>query len=86
MEAMPESDDKRSIREEDIASRPVERRAFLGRFGLVAGMAGLMGWTAGCGQGGQSTSDSCDTDPGDPADADPSDPADSDSGDPCDSD
>jgi hypothetical protein len=77
---MPLPDENPKIREEDVESRPIERRAFLGRFGAVAGMAGLFGWTVGCSEG----SDSCDQD-GDPADADPTDPVDSD-GDSCDSD
>ncbi len=80
---MPHSDDRPRIREEDIESRPIERRAFLGRFSAVAGMAGLLGLTAACGE----SSDACrDQDSGDPVDQDPGDPADSDLGDPCDSD
>jgi hypothetical protein len=79
---MQPPDENPKIREEDVESRPIERRAFLGRFGAVAGMAGLLGWTVGCSEG----SDSCDQDDGDPVDTDPTDGVDSDSGDPCDSD
>jgi hypothetical protein len=80
---MKESDERSVIREDDVESRPIERRAFLGRFGAVAGMAGLLGWTAAC---SDDSSDACDQDTGDPADDDPTDQADSDLGDPCDSD
>lgn len=78
---MKSRDEEPQIREEDVEARPIERRAFLGRFGAAAGMAGLLGLGA-CG----SESDACDTDSGDPVDADPSDPVDADSGDSCDSD
>ena len=73
---------KPAILEEDVEARSIQRRTFLGRFGAVAGLVGLVGWTTGCG----SESDSFDTDAGDPADADPTDPVDADSGDPADSD
>lgn len=79
---MDRSDEKPQIREDDVEARPIERRAFLGRFGAVAGMAGLLGWTVGCGE----SSDSCDQDTGDPVDQDPTDSVDSDFGDPCDAD
>ena len=79
---MSQSDESPRIREEDVEARPIERRTFLGRFGAVAGMAGLLGWTVGCSE----SSDSCDTDSGDPVDNDPTDGVDSDFGDPCDSD
>jgi hypothetical protein len=80
---MDQSSETPRIQEEDIESRPIERRTFLGRFGAVAGMSGLLGWTVGC--GGES-SDSCDDDTGDPVDEDPTDSFDSDSGDSCDTD
>ena len=75
-----ERDERPSIREDDIESSSIERRTFLGRFAVAAGLTSLVGFTAGCG----SESDSADTD-GDPADFDPSDSVDSD-GDPADSD
>ena len=77
-------DDKKApaIREEDVETRSIERRTFLGRFGVAAGLVGIVGWTAGCG----SESDSVDSDSGDPADSDPTDSVDSDFGDPADSD
>jgi hypothetical protein len=78
---MPKQD-RPSIREDDIESRTIERRTFLGRFAVATGLAGLVGWTAACG----SESDPADTDSGDPVDNDPTDTADFDSGDPSDSD
>jgi len=82
---MTSNDEGSQIREEDVEARPLRRRAFLGRFGVAAGVAGVLGWTVACGESGAS-GDACDDDPGDPADSDPGDAADSDSGDPCDSD
>jgi hypothetical protein len=77
-------DDKKApaIREEDVETRSIERRTFLGRFGVAAGLVGIVGWTSGC----ESASDSVDSDFGDPADFDPTDSVDSDFGDPRDSD
>lgn len=72
-----------SIREEDVDATTIERRTFLGRFGVAAGLASLAGWTTACGES-STVSDVADTD-GDPADADPTDAADTD-GDPADSD
>jgi hypothetical protein len=77
-----EQDNRPSIREDDIETRSIERRTFLGRFAVATGLAGLVGWTAACG----SESDSADTDSGDPVDQDPTDAVDSDFGDPADSD
>lgn len=79
---MQPPDENPKIREEDVESRPIERRAFLGRFGAVAGMAGLLGGTVGCSE----NNDACDQDTGDPVDDDPTDPVDADSGDLCDTD
>lgn len=75
-----------TIREEDVESRPIERRAFLGRFTRAAGVAGILGLTTGC-----EPTDSCDGDQGgDPirSDSDQRDASrfDRDTGDPCDSD
>jgi len=75
-------DEHPSIREDDIETRSIERRTFLGRFAIATGLAGMVGWTAACGN----ESDSADTDSGDPVDQDPTDPVDSDVGDPADSD
>jgi hypothetical protein len=71
-----------AIREEDVEARTIQRRTFLGRFGAVAGLVGLVGFTTGCGN----ESDSADSDFGDSADVDPTDAVDSDTGDPADSD
>jgi hypothetical protein len=75
---MSQSEESPRIREGDVEARPIERRTFLGRFGAVAGMAGLLGWTVGC-----ESADSCDEDSGDPVDDDPTDGVDDDFGDPC---
>ena len=32
----------------DIQAKSIERRTFLGRFGVAAGAAGILGWTTGC--------------------------------------
>lgn len=78
-------EERSSIREEDVRSRSIRRRAFLERFGVAAGMTGLLGLTAGC-----ERTDSCDADEGDPimADSDQVDEpvVDADAGDPCDAD
>jgi hypothetical protein len=74
-----------SIRAEDIESRTIHRRTFLGRFGAMAGLSGLLGYTLGC-----EPTDSCDSDVNDPitSDSDSSDAptVDSDFADGCDSD
>ena len=71
-----------SIRPEDIEARSIERRTFLGRFGTMAALSGLLGYTLGC-----ENTDSCDADQGDmvSSDSDGSDApvVDSDFGDPC---
>jgi hypothetical protein len=76
---------KRTISPEDIQARDVPRRGFFKGLGTMAGAFVVAGSLAGC-----ETSDSCDSDTGDPvrADADPTDPvrSDSDTGDSCDSD
>ena len=84
---MQSPEDRPSIREDDVDARTIRRRTFLGRFGAVAGIAGLLGWTVGC-----EGTDSCDQDEAQAdqlaADQDGSDPitADSDFGDACDAD
>lgn len=79
---MRNSESPAPIRPEDIRSRSIERRTFLGRFGAIAGVAGLLGYTAGCENSGQ-----CDSDQGDAImyDSDGTDEpiADSDYADPC---
>lgn len=80
------------IREEDLRAKAIERRAFLGRFVVASGVAGLLGSVAGCaipagsnfGQGFRG----CDSDSGD-TDSDVSDSAGDRSdgtSDPCDAD
>jgi hypothetical protein len=77
--------DGTSIRADDITSRSIHRRTFLGRFGAMAGLSGLVGFTIGC-----EPTDSCDSDVNDPitSDSDSSDPpsVDSDFADQCDAD
>lgn len=80
-----EGEGRSAINAEDIESRTIERRTFLGRFGFAAGLSGLLGYTLGC-----EPTDSCDSDSGDSIteDADQSDAprVDSDFGDGCDQD
>lgn len=82
---MSERDAKPSIREEDVHARSIQRRTFLGRFGVMAGLSGLLGYTVGC-----ENTDSCDSDVNDPItyDSDGSDDphVDSDYADGCDQD
>lgn len=82
---MQPTEDAPVIREEDVEARAIERRAFLGRFGAAAGIAGVLGFVMGC-----ENTDSCDSDMRDPpmSDQDQTDlpSTDSDTGDPCDSD
>lgn len=83
---MDESKPQPAIRPEDIESRSIERRTFLGRFGALAGLSGFVGFTLGC-----EPTDSCDGDQGgDPIryDEDGTDDpiVDQDFGDPCDQD
>ncbi|MGD8600469.1 MAG: hypothetical protein PVF19_03815 [Gemmatimonadota bacterium] len=52
------------ITPEDVESRGIERRTFLGRFGAMAALSGLLGYTVGC------ESASCDSDVGDEPSAD----------------
>lgn len=82
---MQEDDPKPAIRPDDIRSRSIERRTFLGRFGAMAGLSGLLGYTLGC-----ENTDSCDTDVNDPitSDSDSTDEPvfDSDFADQCDQD
>ena len=70
------------IRPDDIRSRSIERRTFLGRFGAMAGLGGLLGYTVGC-----EHTDPCDSDVGDEiaSDSDGTDApvVDSDYADPC---
>ena len=79
---MSQPDSPTPIRPEDIRARTIERRTFLGRFGAMAGLAGVLGYTAGC-----ETGNSCDTDVADEitSDSDGSDApvVDADFADPC---
>lgn len=68
-----------TVKAEDVEVRDVGRRSFLKEVGLMAGIAGMAGFVAGCGG-----SDTADSD-GDAADTDASDPVDQD-GDPADTD
>lgn len=79
---MQEDDATPTIHPEDIRSRSIERRTFLGRFGALASLSGLLGYTVGCENG-----DPCDTDMADEIqyDSDGTDDphVDSDYADPC---
>ncbi|MDH3205683.1 MAG: hypothetical protein OEO79_03685 [Gemmatimonadota bacterium] len=80
-----EGEGRPAIRANDIESRTIQRRTFLGRFGLAAGLSGLLGYTLGC-----EPTDSCDSDVNDPitSDSDQSDSpvVDADFADGCDAD
>lgn len=70
------------IREEDIESRSILRRSFLGRFAVAAGATVLFGSTVGCPSRGYNYTP-CDSDTGDRADSDGFDRSDSDGADFC---
>lgn len=82
---MDESTPHPRITAEDIETRSIRRRTFLGRFGAMAALSGLLGYAVGC-----EPTDSCDGDEGDSvrSDSDNTDEpiVDSDFADPCDSD
>ena len=50
-------DEDTLITENDVQSSSIERRTFLGRFGLAAGIIGIAGMTQACGSGAASDSD-----------------------------
>ena len=50
-------DEETLITENDVQSSSIERRTFLGRFGLAAGLIGIAGMTQACGSGAASDSD-----------------------------
>jgi hypothetical protein len=79
---MQKDDSIHAIRPDDVRSRSIRRRTFLGRFGAMAGLGGLLGYTLGCESG-----NSCDSDVNDPImhDSDGTDEpiVDSDFEDPC---
>ena len=82
---MKQHEEEQMIKEEDVESRSIERRTFLGRFGAAVGITGVLALSAACGQGSSesaaSDSDSSDSDSSEPAasDSDSSEPAASDS-------
>ncbi len=86
---MEQYEEEQTIKEEDVESRSIERRSFLGRFGAAVGMTGVLAWSAACGQGSSesaaSDSDSSDSDSSEPAASD-SDSSESDSSEPAASD
>ncbi len=75
-------DEETLITEEDIHSSSIERRTFLGRFGLAAGIIGIAGMTQACGSGTASDSDqmeASDSDQMEASDSDQMEASDSDS-------
>ena len=75
-------DEETLITENDVQSSSIERRTFLGRFGLAAGLIGMAGMTQACGSGAASDSDqmeASDSDQMEASDSDQMEASDSDS-------
>ena len=75
-------DEDTLITENDVQSSSIERRTFLGRFGLAAGIIGIAGMTQACGSGAASDSDqmeASDSDQMEASDSDQMEASDSDS-------
>ena len=75
-------DEDTLITENDVQSSSIERRTFLGRFGLAAGIIGIAGITQACGSGAASDSDqmeASDSDQMEASDSDQMEASDSDS-------
>ena len=66
-------DEETLITENDVQSSSIERRTFLGRFGLVAGLIGIAGMTQACGSGAASDSDQMEASDSDQMEASDSD-------------
>ena len=60
--AMNESMKKATISDADVEHRRIERRTFLGRFGVAAGLVGLTGLVQGCGGAASDGAAASDTD------------------------
>ena len=75
-------DEDTLITENDVQSSSIERRTFLGRFGLAAGIIGIAGMTQACGSGAAADSDqmeASDSDQMEASDSDQMEASDSDS-------
>jgi len=66
-------DEETLITENDVQSSSIERRTFLGRFGLAAGLIGMAGMTQACGSGAASDSDQMEASDSDQMEASDSD-------------
>ena len=66
-------DEDTLITENDVQSSSIERRTFLGRFGLAAGIIGIAGMTQACGSGAASDSDQMEASASDQMEASDSD-------------
>ena len=66
-------DEETLITENDVQSSSIERRTFLGRFGLAAGLIGIAGMTQACGSGAASDSDQMEASDSDKMEASDSD-------------
>ena len=66
-------DEETLITENDVQSSSIERRTFLGRFGLAAGLIGIAGMTQACGSGAASDSDQMEASDSDQMEASDSD-------------
>jgi hypothetical protein len=75
-------DEDTLITENDVQSSSIERKTFLGRFGLAVGIIGIAGMTQACGSGAASDSDqmeASDSDQMEASDSDQMEASDSDS-------
>ena len=66
-------DEDTLITENDVQSSSIERKTFLGRFGLAVGIIGIAGMTQACGSGAASDSDQMEASDSDQMEASDSD-------------
>ena len=66
-------DEETLITEDDVRSSSIERRTFIGKLGLAAGLIGVAGMTQACGSGSASDSDQMEASDSDQMEASDSD-------------